>query len=204
MLFRRRARNLDWFEADWAAYLGLRAETFRTALTQLLARSGEDRTIVETGCTRLEWDAGDGSSTLLLGEFVRRHGGRLHTVDINPSNMATCRRLTRRDWWRISYHVADSVGFLSTFARRGRRIDLLYLDSFDYPLGADEDAGRDSAQRHCLAELEAALPALSPRALVLFDDAALPGGGKPRLASERLRELGWTCVAHVYQTLFVR
>jgi len=82
-------------------------------------------------------------------------------------------------------------------------IDLLYLDSFDYPEGPD-DALRDASQQHCRNELEAALPFLAPSAIVLIDDGDLPGGGKPRLAKERLAQLGWTCVLDEYQTLWGR
>jgi hypothetical protein len=36
----------------------------------------------------------------------------------------------------------------------------------------------------------------------LIDDGALPGGGKPLLAKQRLRDLGWTCLIDAYQTLW--
>jgi hypothetical protein len=117
--------------------------------------------------------------------------------------MELCRRITRRWAKRISYNVGDSAAYLSDWAagRPGVPIDLLYLDSWDYPVSGD-DGSRAASQRHCLAELEAALPVLQEHSLVLIDDGALPGGGKPLLAKRRLAELGWTCLVDAYQTLW--
>ena len=153
---------------------------------------------------RLPNDYGDGGSTRIFGEFLKHLGGRLYTVDIEPRHIANCRKVTRRFARRISYHVGDSIEFLRSLARDHslNRIDLLYLDSFDYALGIEQDDERLASQRHCLAELEAALPLLAPQALVLIDDADLIGGGKPALAKGRLLELGWTLVIDDYQLLF--
>jgi predicted O-methyltransferase YrrM len=153
---------------------------------------------------RLPNDYGDGRSTLIFGEFVRHQGGRLYTVDIEPRHIVNCRKVTRRLARRISYHVGDSIEFLRSLARDRtlNRIDLLYLDSFDYALGIEQEDERLASQRHCLAELEAALPLLSPHALVLIDDADLIGGGKPALAKRRLLELGWALLVEDYQVLF--
>jgi hypothetical protein len=78
---------------------------------------------------------------------------------------------------------------------------LLYLDSWDYPVGAD-DGSRAASQEHCLGELDAALPSLHARSLVLIDDGDLPGGGKPLLAKRRLADLGWSPLVDAYQTLW--
>jgi hypothetical protein len=103
------------------------------------------------------------------------------------------------------------------------RIDLLYLDSFDFPFAELlEHAGRDELaqldddavaerfpdlilppQRHCLAELEAARPYLGEQSIVLIDDNDFPGGGKARLARRRLYEWGWTCLLDLQQTVWI-
>jgi hypothetical protein len=117
--------------------------------------------------------------------------------------MELCRRVTRRYAESITYEVADSIAFLKAWGTKGngRRIDLLYLDSWDYPIEADDDS-RAASQEHCLGELDAALPYLHDRSLVLIDDGDLPGGGKPRFAKRRLEELGWECELDAYQTLW--
>jgi hypothetical protein len=194
--------DLVWFDRAYAGRLGKRCATFRAAFAALL-EPGANRTIVETGCVREKNDYSAGYSTVVFGEFLRRSGGRLFTVDISAQNIALCRRLTRRYSKIIAYHVGDSVAFLRSWpsARPGFTIDLLYLDSFDYPLDHDV-AGREASQRHCLGELEAALPLLAANGLVLIDDSDLPGGGKPLLAKRKLVELGWNCVLDDYQTLW--
>ncbi|MGH7329444.1 MAG: hypothetical protein ACREJX_13945, partial [Polyangiaceae bacterium] len=114
-----------------------------------------------------------------------------------------CRKLTRPFGDLITVDLGDSVGFLRNWAQAhsGTPIDLLYLDSLDYPV-APKDGPREPSQQHCLAELDAALPSLAPRAIVLIDDADLPGGGKARFARERLAQLGWRCDLDDYQTLW--
>ena len=195
-------RDLGWFDRAYASRLGRRYATFRAAFASLLERDARP-TIVETGCVREKNDYSAGYSTVLLGELLRRTGGRLFTVDLSAKNIALCRRLTRRYAGLIEYSVGDSVEFLRAWvlAHPGAAIDLLYLDSFDYP-PADDPAGREASQLHCRNELEAAFPALSANALVLIDDGDLPGGGKPLLAKRRLAELGWTCLLDDYQTLW--
>jgi hypothetical protein len=190
----------------------MRAVTFREAIELLCERtSGESRTIVETGCVRERNDYSAGYSTVIFAELVERYGGHVHTVDLSARNMALCKRVTRRWSKRISYNVGDSAQYLRAWpaATVGRTIDLLYLDSWDYPLARDGDGeggdgarARAASQEHCLAELDAALPSLRAGSLVLIDDGALPGGGKPLLAKRRLAELGWTCLIDAYQTLW--
>jgi hypothetical protein len=198
------ATDLAWFAAAYGGRLGRRYQTMSTALELLLERSDRNRIIAETGCVRERNDYSAGYSTVLFGEFLARHGGRLHTVDLSVKNIATCRRLTKRYASQTTYHVGDSVGFLASWQRQqAGPIDLLYLDSFDYPESPD-DPLRDASQQHCRNELEAALPALAASAVVLIDDGDLPGGGKPKLAKERLAQLGWTCVLDDYQTLWAR
>jgi hypothetical protein len=201
------ATPAEWFERSYGARLGMRSVTFREAIELLCERtSGENRTIVETGCVRERNDYSAGYSTVIFAGLVERFGGHVHTVDLSARNMALCRRVTRRWSQLISYNVGDSAQYLRAWpaATQGQPIDLLYLDSWDYPLaaGSDGDGSRAASQVHCLAELEAALPSLHEASLVLIDDGDLPGGGKPLLAKRRLAELGWTRVIDAYQTLW--
>jgi hypothetical protein len=184
---------------------GSRRRTARGSIERLCDTTGPERTIVETGCVRERNDYSAGYSTVVFAELAERYGGRIFTVDSSAPNMSLCRRVTRRWSKLVSYNVGDSIAYLRAWADgegAGRRIDLLYLDSWDYPIAPGEDADREASQRHCLGELEAALPFLGPQSVVLIDDGDLPGGGKPRLAKERLGELGWECLVDAYQTLW--
>lgn len=202
--------------------LGKRAETMRWA-----AEHAPDRpTIVETGLVRTAdlWE-GDGMSTVVWESWAAEHGGRFWGVDIDPKAVASAESLAPAG----VYAAADSVYFLTDF---GQPIDLLYLDSHDYPdgplrdiyggkddiaeairilnrMGEDEIVARHGdlilpSQEHCAAEVFAALPWLHDRSIVVIDDADLPGGGKARLARKVLAENGWRCALDAYQTVWTR
>jgi hypothetical protein len=192
-----------WFAKRYGARLGMRAATFGEALRLLCERTDANRTIVETGCVRERNDYSAGYSTVVFAELVERYGGRVFTVDVSERNMELCRRITKRYARHITYDVSDSIAYLQAWRTRrdGLPIDLLYLDSWDYPVAADDES-RSASQEHCLGELDAALPSLHARSLVLIDDGDLPGGGKPLLAKRRLADLGWSPLIDAYQTLW--
>lgn len=205
--------------------LGKRAGTMARALDLLTERDGA--VIVETGCARSEdgW-AGDGMSTLVFADYCATHGTHLTTIDNDPVNLELARMLAGST--NVSYVLGDSVEQLARLAS----IDLLYLDSTDYPYGAllDIYGGRTdidraivtlakvpeaqivhdfgyliaASQEHAADEVRAALPALHDRSLVLIDDAGLPGGGKARLARRVLAEAGYVNLMDGYQTLWGR
>lgn len=215
--------------------LAKREPTLRLAL-QLLEERVNGAVIVETGCVRQTDDwSGAGMSTVVFGQWAEDHGGRLWSVDNDRDHLATAASLTKP--WRdaISFHYADSVEFLTDVIGpelEWHRIDLLYLDSFDYPYGelldiygGQGDLERAVAalaaltegqvlerhrdlilpsQRHAARELLAALPHLAERAVVLIDDAQLPGGGKARLARAVLEAFDFECLLDGYQTLWAR
>lgn len=221
-----------WLDRRYAELNAPRWPTFKAALNLWLQFGGD--TIVETGCVRQADEFGSGCSTLVFAEVVARYGGCLWSVDNDPQHVATAVQLTQAYASNRRCILADSVEFLQHMLLRqsgfSGRVDLLYLDSLDYPMQqliarfgcADEPALRelvaeisedefaaghadliDPPQRHCLAELEAALSLLHSKSIVLIDDNRLPGGGKPRLAKRRLAELGWLCVLDAHQTLWM-
>lgn len=187
--------------------------------------------IVETGCVRNPDDWGAGMSSVLIGRVAKEMGYIFHTVDISEANMKVCQELTKEYSTHMAYHVMDSVEYLKGTDRIGG-IGFLYLDSYDYPIVeiADMYAPREDyrktismlwtlseeeivsrhgdmilpSQEHCLKEITAAMPNLDPRAPVLIDDCALPGGGKGRLAKLYLREKGYTCILDNKQSLWLR
>lgn len=170
-----------------------RWRTFQIAINWLLQTGG--LTIVETGCIRSE-SYQDGASTRLFSDLAKKRDGlKFWSVDIEKRHIALARSIVGIDD-RTTLIVGNSVDFLKAFPHR---IDLLYLDSFDYDRG-----NPGPAQRHVVEEFLAALPRLGPKACVLIDDNDPVGGGKGELAKGRLVENGFVCLLDHFQSCWVR
>ena len=215
----------SWFEQAYRDRCGGRFATLKLALNWFVQTHGQ--TIVETGCVRHVGDFGAGYSTVLFAELLYQRGGFLFSVDCSPTNVELASRLT--DQFASARHIitGDSRQFLqSGLVEQPQfkgQVDLLYLDSYDYPIAEleyrytpfqlrqrdDETIATECAdlvsapQAHCLAELQAAWPYLHSRSIVLMDDNDFPGGGKPRLAKQRLAQAGWICLLDLQQTVWV-
>jgi len=226
----------NWFKKYFFP-LGERYHTFKTALNLLRQTHTKGVPfILETGCVRLKDDWGAGMSTFLFAEYASRYGGHIISVDISEENCNVAREITKDYEELIAIIPDDSIHFLDESVKylkeSSQKVDLLYLDSFDYPYGdllnhygAEIDLGSATAlltaesesaiiekhndligpsQEHCLKEIQAAMPLLHDRSIVLMDDNSLPGGGKPRLAKRWLAEQGWTCLIDSQQTLWIK
>jgi len=218
---------MDWFDRDFKDNLGLRYNTVKKALELFAENNGE--LIVETGTTRLANDWGGGYSTVVFGEFLRRYEkGKLITIDIDERNIAFCKDVTALYARQTEYVVSDSLEYLKSF---GQKIDLLYLDSYDYPYGellelyggqVDIENARkllselreeeivekhfdviNPSQEHQLKEFKLVEHLLPKGTPILLDDSDLPGGGKTRLTKLYLKEIGATCVIDAYQSLWI-
>ena len=219
--------NNSWFDANYKAglSLGKRFHTMKAALTLLLVRNG--RTIVETGCQRQKDDWGAGCSTKVFSEFILHYGlHKLYSIDNNQANIDLARTLTNSK--ATKFICSDSVEALTEFTRP---IDLLYLDSYDYPDGelvkdfmgpltdyalamkilkgwpnykilATYGETLYPCQNHQVKELEAAYDRLHENSIILLDDFDLPGGGKCRLSHEWLRDHYYTPILISYQSLW--
>ena len=185
-----------------------RQRTFDWMLRETSARFGNDGpTIVETGCQRSDEDWSAGSSTYLFGCYLEGLGrGKLHSVDISESNVATARACTQPWQDYIEHHVSDSVTWLQN---NEVPIDLLYLDSLD--------ADHPETASHGLKEFQAALPSLHARSIVVIDDTSWSGSdfSAPEANSGRYRGKGaaivpfalangWRVAASGYQICLVR
>ena len=233
-LFLYSGESKDWF-IQYRDLLGVeilrdrcgRWPTMKMALSLFLQRGGG--TILETGCQREPEDWGAGASTTLFEKVLSTYdAGHLVSVDNNMEHLKRADSFIEGSPYVSLYH-SDSVEFLN---RWDKPIDLLYLDSFDYPVdeiskpygGMQDWPGivlelealteaemlrrhgdlLAPSQAHCLRELIAAEPHLHDKSIVLIDDNTLPGGGKGRLAREHLLSRGWTILFDYHQSLWIK
>jgi len=222
----------SWFyQKYFCGGANFRYWTFQLSLN-ILRQTRENPTFVETGCQRMEEDIGAGMSTSIFGEYCRRYGGQVFTVDLVKAHLNICRECTQQYKDLIHYIESDSVAWLKSI--RNLEADLLYLDSYDHPhfeilneyggltdmekaartvrdLGQKEILRRHGhllkpCQEHCLNEFLAAESSgvVKKDTLVLIDDNQLAGGGKSRLLKDYLREHEWICLFDLQQSLWVR
>lgn len=178
---------------------GVRYPSMKIALNLLHQWGGKN--IVETGTTRALNDfGGAGMATIFFGDYCKQYDTHLWTVDILPEAIALSQSLTLDFKDSITYITDDSLNFLKTFPEK---IDLLYLDSYDYPIDENE-VDVLASQTHQLNELKAGWDKLSDKAIVLLDDNAWPNGGKCKLTKDFLIEKGWTCLWDDFQSLWIK
>jgi predicted O-methyltransferase YrrM len=127
----------------------------------------ESPLIVETGCARQENNfQGDGMSTLIWDAVANRTNGSVISVDLNPMAVSFA---SARVGPRTKVYNADSVVLLRDLEidliRSGKKIDLLYLDSYDF----DAHNPHPSSLHH-IFELLSIKQALRPGTLVAVDD----------------------------------
>jgi hypothetical protein len=219
----------SWFDWEYRILDVLRFTTMKASLN--LFRQYNGKTIVETGTTRFPNDWGAGMSTLLFGHYCHKYGGKVTTVDIEQGAIDVCRQVTEKFASAIDYVLSDSIVFLNNY--KGPKIDLLYLDSYDYPFGVllNDFGGSEHlveaeykmlrtpfediwtkygdvilpCQEFQLSEFKLAEKHLSEHAVVLLDDNELPGGGKTRLTKEYLiTKPEWKLVLDLQQSLWVK
>jgi hypothetical protein len=189
--------NKDWFFKEYAILLGRRYWTFKIALSLFLQFGGQ--TIVETGCIRKKDDWESGCSTLIFGHFAHKYKKTFKTIDISHENLLVAKEVCSRFKDAIDFVEGDSVKVLKKIKEP---IDLLYLDSLDCDPKNNEISLK--AQKHQLAEIEAAGLNLTRRAIVLLDDNYFANGGKTKLAKKRLKEEGFVCLMDFEQSLWAR
>jgi len=160
--------------------------------------------IVETGCARIENNyAGDGQSSLLFDKYINEYGGEFITVDLSHDSVENCKR--QMVCPRTAVVESDSVSYLQHLNQKlkdeNRKIDFLYLDSFDF----NNDVRMESAAHH-LKELLAIQDSLKSGALVAVDDNWFEGEkrtGKGFLVLQYLEAYGIKPAFDGYQIFWV-
>jgi len=155
--------------------------------------------VVETGVSRQEnnW-FGDGMSSLIWDAVANELDGTVQSVDLSQE---ACSFTSSRTSNRTMIYCGDSVAFLSTkekeYDKLDRKIDLLYLDSYDL----DINNWHPSAQHH-IYELLAIKGALRPGTLVCVDDNLIIEGkhvGKGTYVAEVMAMMGKEMIYQGYQ-----
>lgn len=143
---------------------GKRAESFAMMLNHVLTI--DNPLIVETGCARQENNFdGDGMSTIIFDKLIEYHGGDFYSVDINSDNV----KFATAHCKNANMFCGDSVSFLfnqsKTWVANNRKIDLLYLDSYDF----DFNNPHPSSLHHVM-ELVSIMPSLKDGTMICVDD----------------------------------
>lgn len=146
-------------------------------------------TIVETGCIRGTSETsklGDGWSTLNWEFYAKQNGSKVYVVDINAEHIKRSKEIVPESD-TVHYTESDSVTYLKSF---NQKIDLLFLDSFDY-CGDEENI--KACHNHSLNELLAAWDKLNDQCFILIDDVFNnQWEGKGKLTIPYLLQNGFT------------
>lgn len=188
----------NWFENKYKTKSSGRYHSFKIALNLFQQLGG--KTIIETGTTRLTDDWGAGMSTVIFADYCQRYGGHITTVDIDEYNLNMCKEITQEYRDVITYVLSDSHKYLKEY--KGI-IDLLYLDSLDFPINENEDCL--PPQEHNLKEFQFAEDKLVSHAILLLDDNDFSRGGKSKLTKEYLlTKPEWKCIFEGQQSVWIK
>jgi len=184
-----------------------RASSLELVFEILDEKKTKDFLIVETGCMRADHGqialGDDGASTYIFDDFINYYDGNVVSVDINPNNAKHANELTSD---RTEVYCSDSVEFLWNLPEK-RKIDLLYLDSFDF-----EPENPIPSQKHHLKELCAAMTKLRKGSLIVVDDNAntpefewftkIAQGGKAGFVKDFMKSIGVEPLYDGYQIVW--
>lgn len=175
---------------------GKRSESFSLMINELTKKTSP--LIIETGCSRManNFD-GDGMSTLIFDSFIGEHGGECYSVDINKSHVEFAQQNTKY----VDIQTSDSVSYLyllnKKLQRENRKVDLLYLDSFDFDV-----SNTHPSSFHHIKELIVIWPSLSDGTIITVDDNFENGKGKGQYVREFLSNIGIEPVYSGYQIVW--
>lgn len=131
-------------------------------VVELLDRS-LPKVMVETGCQSTDMLFAHGMSTCIFGALAEKYNAILYTIDYSMDNIEKCKKYSNEYSKYIRYINGNSLNVLKEC---DREIDFLYLDSYDFSPGIEEES-----RLHQLHEIEIAYPHLSDNSIVLLDDA---------------------------------
>jgi len=106
----------------------------------------------------------------------------------------------------IEANQQEGEDFMTTQGRLNLGVDVLNKDVAKQDQELLEKYGDIiiPCQEHCLKEVQTAMPKLTNKCIIIFDDVHYPGGGKSRLAYQYLMEQGWHIVFDGSQSVWIR
>ena len=139
----------------------VRYPAFALLIQELSKR--ENPLIVETGTARWKdnW-IGDGQTTLIWDWYISKYGGEAWSVDIDLKYVENASSQISK----VHCVCSDSISFLRRFAEP-ERIDLLFLDSYDW---GDTLKERSLSELHHIGELACVYERLRPGTIIAVDD----------------------------------
>lgn len=184
-----------------------RATSLSMVFEILDEKKNKDFFIVETGCMRADHGqlalGDDGASTYIFDDFINYYDGEVASVDINPDNVAHAQKMVSD---KTQVYCSDSVEFLWNIPTK-RKIDLLYLDSFDF-----EPEDPIPSQKHHLKELTAVMKNLRKGSIIMVDDnlntpefewfTKIAQGGKAGFVKEFMKDIGAELLLDEYQIIW--
>ena len=180
----------------------MRFKTFTVALQLAIDRKA--KTFIETGTSRALPGrcASDGCSTYIFNAFnhyLNDESVEMYSVDISEENCHVSREnIKGLGNPRVEVVASDSVKFIQDWPV-DKKIDFLYLDSFDFNPGQEI-----ASQEHHFKELKAALNKIHDETIIFMDDCRLRMGGKCAMVRDYLLKNNWQIVIDEYQTVFVK
>lgn len=179
-----------------------RAVSFGLIFDLLDKKEDKDFLIVETGCMRADHGTlafgDDGASTYIFDNFVNYYNGEVLSVDINCESVKHAQSLVSD---KTKVHCSDSVKFLYNL-KPSRKIDLLYLDSFDIIKNNPHPS-----QLHHLKELCAVIDKLSTGTIICVDDNnpffTTPKVGKGEYVKDFMLDIGLEPIHDDYQIVWI-
>jgi hypothetical protein len=182
-----------------------RKESFNLVKEIIASDEYNEPVIVEIGMTRTagNW-LGDGYSTPFFAYLVNVCLGELYSIDIDPDVRNTCKSILNEyglDTDRVHLIVEDGISFFERWhGNMKKKIDLLYLDGWDYSEGHKAII---SEEAH-LKAFQTIENELSSKALVLIDDVydTVTFKGKGRLVIPYLLQKDYKPLYLDYQCLF--
>jgi hypothetical protein len=152
--------------------------------------------IIETGCARGNTPEGDGWSTMIWDKFITEYSGSAYSVDNNSAHVEFAKSQVEN----LEVVLGDSVKFLHDMSNKNLKIDLLYLDSYDFIAGEEHNSSL-----HHIFELGCIMQNLNPGALVVVDDCMFKDGvrdGKGVYVHKLMENLGKDLVHDGYQMIW--
>lgn len=162
-----------------------RSDGFLTIINEL--DQLETVRILETGTMRGDHGdlcfGDDGCSTYLFDDFVDKKFGQFISIDINEKNIEYSKKLTKN----TQYICGDSVKVILNNIPSSLKLNLVYLDSFDYETGKEE-----GSRIHQFNELCAVMKNVKTGTIIASDDYNLPDGriGKGYYVNQFMQQIG--------------